>query len=334
MLAHPEKSPYRQFFEQLLELFRDGKRFQHDGRLGPSGRERRVHELEERLERLCSRWQDELSDEAPTDERDFVNLQKALMRMRSEQELFTFVLVPEVEPTNNRSERTFRFTARMRHANQTSKSQWGAQRRSILTSVLLSLRQHLRDFTLEAVVQEVTRWRKAGESLFRAQLAAFRAGLPPPRSPRSRTVLMTPWPRFGGNDPSSSGGAADGAQSVCRMGNYGPGRRLESGWEIPYNRALRCVHSDFVVIRSRRAPMSRLPLTPDQAELSDRIYQSLRQAADADLRLLADLLASKPDRQLLGQTEFEVRDRVHRIGAKALETALDERKKGATKAPA
>jgi hypothetical protein len=80
--------------------------------------------------------------------------------------------------------------------------------------------------------------------------------------------------------------------------------------------------------------MSRLPLTPDQTELSDRIYQSLCQAAEADLRLLADLLASKPDRQLLGQTEFEVRDLVHRIGAKAFETALDERKKGATKAPA
>jgi hypothetical protein len=80
--------------------------------------------------------------------------------------------------------------------------------------------------------------------------------------------------------------------------------------------------------------MSRLPLTPDQAELSDRIFQSLRQAAETDLRLLADLLASKPDRQLLGQTEFEVRDLVHRIGAKAFETALDERKKGGTEGPA
>ena len=79
--------------------------------------------------------------------------------------------------------------------------------------------------------------------------------------------------------------------------------------------------------------MSRPPLTPDQAELSDRIYQTLRQAADADLRGLADLLASKPDRQLLGQTEFEARDRVHKIAAKAFETALDERKKGATKGP-
>jgi hypothetical protein len=80
--------------------------------------------------------------------------------------------------------------------------------------------------------------------------------------------------------------------------------------------------------------MSRLPLTPDQAELSDRIYHSLRQAADADLRTLADLLASKPDRQLLGPTEFEVRDLAHRIGAKAFETALHERKKGDTEVPA
>jgi hypothetical protein len=79
--------------------------------------------------------------------------------------------------------------------------------------------------------------------------------------------------------------------------------------------------------------MSRPSLTPEQADLAERIYQTLRQAADADLRGLADLLASKPDRQLLGQTEFEVRDLVHKIGATALETALDERKKGGTTGP-
>jgi hypothetical protein len=77
--------------------------------------------------------------------------------------------------------------------------------------------------------------------------------------------------------------------------------------------------------------MSRLPLSPEQAELSDRIFESLRLAAEADLRALADLLASKEDRQLLGKTEFEVRDLVHHIGTTAFETALQERKKGATK---
>jgi hypothetical protein len=79
--------------------------------------------------------------------------------------------------------------------------------------------------------------------------------------------------------------------------------------------------------------MSWTHLTTEQAELAERIYQTLKQATDSDLRGLAELFASKPDRQLLGQTEFEVRDRVHTIGAKAFETALEERKKGATKAP-
>ena len=79
--------------------------------------------------------------------------------------------------------------------------------------------------------------------------------------------------------------------------------------------------------------MSWAQLTHEQADLAERIYQTLRQATDCDLRGLAELLASKPDRQLLGQTEFEVRDRVHKIGAKALETALDERKKGGTSGP-
>jgi len=34
---------------------------------------------------------------------------------------------------------------------------------------------------------------------------------------------------------------------------------------------------------------------------------------------------------LLGATEFAIRDRVHKLGAFALETALKERKKGGTK---
>ncbi|MGZ3415833.1 MAG: hypothetical protein ACXVAT_18600 [Isosphaeraceae bacterium] len=79
--------------------------------------------------------------------------------------------------------------------------------------------------------------------------------------------------------------------------------------------------------------MSQSPLTPEQAATAERIYQTLRQATDSDLRQLSELLAGKPDRQLLGATEFEVRDRVHQIGAKAIETALHERKKGGTKAP-
>ena len=77
--------------------------------------------------------------------------------------------------------------------------------------------------------------------------------------------------------------------------------------------------------------MSWSHLSPEQAERAEQIFQSLRQATEADLRGLAELLACKEDGQLLGPTEFEVRDRVHKIGAKAIATALDERKKGGTR---
>ena len=44
---------------------------------------------------------------------------------------------------------------------------------------------------------------------------------------------------------------------------------------------------------------------------------------------IAVLLAGKADHELFGQTEFELREIVHRLGAKALETVANERlKKG------
>ena len=71
-------------------------------------------------------------------------------------------------------------------------------------------------------------------------------------------------------------------------------------------------------------------LSVEQEAEAQRIYQILQANCEQDLLGLARLLASKADRDLLGKTEFEVRDRVHQIGAKAIETALEERKKGGT----
>jgi hypothetical protein len=76
---------------------------------------------------------------------------------------------------------------------------------------------------------------------------------------------------------------------------------------------------------------SQSPLSAEQEAEALRIFDVLKQTADQDLMALARLLASKPNRELLGKTEFEVRDRVHQIGAKAVEAALEERKKGGTK---
>jgi len=80
--------------------------------------------------------------------------------------------------------------------------------------------------------------------------------------------------------------------------------------------------------------MADLPLSPEQEAQAQRLFDLLQHPFLDEARRLARLLAAKPDAQLLGPTEFEVRDAVHRLGARALEAALDERKKGGTRAPA
>jgi hypothetical protein len=77
--------------------------------------------------------------------------------------------------------------------------------------------------------------------------------------------------------------------------------------------------------------MTDAPLTPAQEAEAQRLFELMQKPFLDEARKLARLLAARPDHQLLGQTEFEVRDAVHRLGAKALEAALDERKKGGTK---
>jgi hypothetical protein len=84
--------------------------------------------------------------------------------------------------------------------------------------------------------------------------------------------------------------------------------------------------------RTIRTP--RTELTAEQQAESDRIFAALRQAAESDLRELADLLATKDDSNTFGATEFTVRDVVLRVGAKALQAALEGRKKGGTTGPA
>src|SRR5262245_51460513 len=71
-----------------------------------------------------------------------------------------------------------------------------------------------------------------------------------------------------------------------------------------------------------------MDLTPEQKAEAQQLYEAFQGAFLEEARRLAELLASKADAQLLGRTEFEVRDGVHRLGATALQAALEERKKG------
>ena len=80
--------------------------------------------------------------------------------------------------------------------------------------------------------------------------------------------------------------------------------------------------------------MDELILTAEQAAEAERILDVVKGAAEVEIRQIARLLASKSNRELFGATEFRVRDVVHRIGARALEAALEERKKGGTAVPA
>ena len=78
---------------------------------------------------------------------------------------------------------------------------------------------------------------------------------------------------------------------------------------------------------------TRPPLTPEQQAEADRIRQALLDASAEELRELAELLATQDDSTIFGATEFAVRDIVHKIGAKAIQTALEGRKKGGTTDP-
>jgi hypothetical protein len=78
------------------------------------------------------------------------------------------------------------------------------------------------------------------------------------------------------------------------------------------------------------ALMTELKLTAEQELEAQRLADLIAQKAKAEALQMARLLVSKKDHELLGKTEFEIRDRVHRLGAMALEIALNERKKGGT----
>lgn len=80
--------------------------------------------------------------------------------------------------------------------------------------------------------------------------------------------------------------------------------------------------------------MADLTLTPEQEAEAHRLADLITQKTREEVLQMARLLVSKADHELLGATEFEIRDRVHHIGSHALETALNGRKKGGTTAPA
>lgn len=77
--------------------------------------------------------------------------------------------------------------------------------------------------------------------------------------------------------------------------------------------------------------MDEIVLTPEQEAEAEQIEDILRAKAAVEIRFIARLLASKANRELLGATEFRIRDAVHRLGAAGIDAALSERKKRGTR---
>jgi len=177
MLLHPKKREYRRFFDNLYALFTEAKSTKKAAHRTEAQRIKQTIVFQERLRTLCTRRDDRLSENTPDDVRAFVNLQKRLIKYIDQ--MFTFVLHPEVEPTNNRAEQGLRKTAKARNNYQTSKTAKGANRRSVLSSVLTSLQQNIPCFSLTTVIEEVTKWRRDGVTLFDRQLQMAQARASP-----------------------------------------------------------------------------------------------------------------------------------------------------------
>ena len=68
-----------------------------------------------------------------------------------------------------------------------------------------------------------------------------------------------------------------------------------------------------------------IELTEEQAEEAAAIEDILAAKSQVTAKYMARLMASKGNRQLLGETEFLLRDAVHRLGAEGIDIALHER---------
>ena len=179
-LRNPGNGQYKRFLKSLFAVYYDAVRASRDRRLS-AGRQAKVNRLQSRIRMICRRYGELLEKSAADDDAKFVRLQNELVDHA--EKLFVFVLHPEVEATNNRSERQARAEAMARKAARTSKTESGARRRGVIMSVLASLSKRMEHFTLGSVLAEINCWIETGQSVFREELAALQVVTAAPSKP-------------------------------------------------------------------------------------------------------------------------------------------------------
>lgn len=73
-------------------------------------------------------------------------------------------------------------------------------------------------------------------------------------------------------------------------------------------------------------------LSVEQEAEAQALAHRIRELAEEEFLQIARLLVSKPDREIFGETEFQIRDIVLKAGAKALEERLHQKKTATTDA--
>ena len=57
------------------------------------------------------------------------------------------------------------------------------------------------------------------------------------------------------------------------------------------------------------------------------LFERLKPLYEQEAMRMAEAMATKKDEEMFGRNEYEIRDRVHELGAKTLEIAVNERQK-------
>ena len=203
-LQDPNNADYRNLADRLLEIYREACRIQGDQRFSEAGRSEKVATLEDEIFALCGSVRFAVPSELDELAKDHRLLVAEVFRLMMAKQLFTFVTAKAVQQpngstkpvagTNNEAERTLRNPARARDAGRTNKTNNGARRQSILTSVLESLRVYLPTYTLGSVVAELKRWAATGLSSFERLLKKLKLPLRQRAKPILDQILPNPCP--------------------------------------------------------------------------------------------------------------------------------------------
>jgi hypothetical protein len=79
------------------------------------------------------------------------------------------------------------------------------------------------------------------------------------------------------------------------------------------------------MVRQQRT--AAVELSAEQEELAQRVYQRLKGRLDEELLGMVRMMMSKPNHEIFGPGEFELRERLNDVGATILEESANERSK-------